>query len=49
MTTAVNYWTHGDPPAAHAWRYLGKTLKIYHCVVCDLRVSKADLKANTDA
>jgi len=47
--TTINYWTHGDPPRAHEWRYLGRVHQKYHCVVCDLRVGKAELKANTDA
>jgi len=52
MTTReINYWTHEtrEGTEAHQWRYLGKTLQTYHCVVCQLRVSKADLKGNTDA
>ena len=50
MTDAIiNYWTHGDPPQAHEWRYLGRKLQSYHCVICDLRVSKAALKGATDA
>ena len=50
MTPAViNYWTHGDPPVVHQWRYLGKPLRMYHCVVCNLRISKGELKENTDA
>ncbi len=53
MTTdaAINYWTHpsGDGDVAHEWRYLGKKAQMYHCVVCQLRVSKAALKEHTDA
>jgi len=52
MTTEkINYWTHGTAanPQLHQWRYLGRRAQAYHCVVCDLRVSKADLKENTDA
>jgi len=47
----VNYWTHGTGSAVrpHEWRYLGKVAQAYHCVVCQLRVTKADLKAATDA
>jgi len=47
----VNYWTHGTGanPQAHQWRYLGKRLQVYHCVVCQLRVTKAALKEATDA
>jgi len=47
----INYWTHETPAGteAHQWRYLGKTLQTYHCVVCQLRVTKADLKEATDA
>jgi len=52
MTTdTVNYWTHGEGPnrEGHQWRYLGKKAQAYHCVVCQLRATKADLKAATDA
>ena len=47
----VNYWTHGTGAAKqpHQWRYLGRLKQAYHCVVCDLRVTKAALKAATDA
>lgn len=47
----VNYWTHG--PATnkrpHEWRYLGRVAQAYQCAVCELRVSKGDLKEATDA
>lgn len=52
MTTEnQNFWTHttGAGAAPHQWRYLGKVAQAYHCVVCDLRVSKAKLKRETDA
>lgn len=52
MTTdKINYWTHGTDanPRAHEWRYLGRKLQTYHCVVCNLRVTKAALKEATDA
>ena len=47
----INYWTHGTAanPRPHEWRYLGKAKQAYHCPVCQLRVSKADLKGATDA
>ena len=46
----INYFACGTPTtmAPHVWRYLGKGLG-YHCPRCDLRVTKAELKANTDA
>lgn len=52
MTTEeINYWTHGtgDALRPHEWRYLGKKAQMYHCVVCQLRVTKAALKEHTDA
>jgi len=50
-TSAVNYWTHGSDanPRPHEWRYLGRVAQGYQCTVCQLRVTKGDLKANTDA
>jgi len=47
----VNYFTHGTGNARrpHVWRYLGKVAQAYHCIECDLRVSKVQLKENTDA
>lgn len=49
--TKVNYYTHGTGAAQrpHEFRYLGRAAQGYQCMVCQLRVSKADLKANTDA
>jgi len=44
-----NYWTHGTPAQPHSWRYLGKRAQAYHCGVCDMRVSKPELKGATDA
>lgn len=52
MTTeTVNYWTHGSGAAvrSHEWRYLGRVLQAYQCVICQLRVPKPALKAATDA
>ncbi len=52
MTTEkINYWTHGTAanPQVHQWRYLGKRIAVYHCVICDLRVTKNELKGATDA
>ena len=52
MTTeTVNYWTHGpaNNERPHEWRYLGKLTQAYHCTVCQLRVTKAELKKATDA
>ena len=47
----VNYFTHGTDanPRQHEWQYLGRVAQAYRCNVCQLRVSKAELKANTDA
>lgn len=44
-----SYWTHGDPPQVHDWQYLGKIAQAYRCAVCGIRVSKVDLKKETDA
>ncbi len=52
MTTeTVNYWTHGPKTdmRPHEWRYLGREKQAYVCVVCQLRVTKVELKAETDA
>lgn len=52
MTTeVVNYWTHGAKGSErpHEWRYLGRVAQAYHCGVCQLRVTKGELKAATDA
>lgn len=53
MTTEVenvNLWTHGTGAAKrpHEWRYLGRAKQAYHCVICQLKVTKAELKAGTD-
>ncbi len=50
-TTRSNYWTHGTAAnrQPHQWRYLGRKLQTYHCIVCDMRVTKATLKEATDA
>ena len=51
MTTeTANYWTHGSGAAKrpHNWRYLGKD-NGYHCIECDMRCSKRELKEATDA
>jgi len=47
----IDYWAHGTATSArpHEWRYLGRVAQAYHCGLCDTRVTKADLKANTDA
>jgi len=52
MTTEkLNYWTHG--PATnkqpHEWRYLGRIAQTYQCRVCEMRVTKAELKGATDS
>jgi len=52
MTTeTVNYWTHGSGASVrpHEWRYLGRVAQAYRCAICQLEVTKADLKAATDA
>jgi len=50
-TEKVNYWTHGTDanPRPHEWRYLGRVAQAYQCSICQVRVSKLELKANTDA
>jgi len=50
-TSDTNYYTHGTgaAKAPHAWRYMGRVAQAYICTVCQLHVSKADLKAATDA
>jgi len=50
-TTAVNYWTHGTDanPRSHEWRYLGRAAQAYRCAICQLQVTKGELKAATDA
>ena len=50
-TGLVNYWTHGEGvnERPHEWRYLGRVAQMYMCIVCQLRVTKADLKEATDA
>ena len=47
----INYWTHGTGANVrpHEWRYLGKKAQAYHCVVCQMRVSKAVFKEATDS
>lgn len=52
MTTeGVNYYTHGTGNARrrHDWRYLGKEKQAYVCMECELRVTKLELRAGTDA
>jgi len=52
MTTeGQSYWVHGSANnrQPHQWRYLGRKAQAYHCIVCDMRASKAALKENTDA
>jgi len=52
MTTeTTSIWTHGTGAAKrpHEWQYLGRKAQEYRCAVCQLRVSKTDLKAETDA
>ena len=46
-----NIWTHGTGAAKrpHEWQYLGRAAQAYRCPVCQHRVSKAELKAETDA
>ena len=50
MNSDENYWTCGTGAAKkpHAWRYLGRG-NGYHCPLCDLRVTKEELKEHTDA
>ena len=53
MTTeqVENPYTHGTGTAKrpHDWRYLGRKAQAYRCAVCQLVISKAKLKAETDA
>jgi len=52
MTTETeNIWTHGTGGAKrpHEWQYLGRVAQEYRCTVCQMRVTKAALKAATDA
>lgn len=48
---AINYYTHGDGAAVapHTWRYQGRVAQAYICIVCQLRVTKRELKEATDA
>jgi len=48
--TVLDYWTHGTGEAKrpHEWRYLGRASQMYHCVICQLRVTKVSLKEATD-
>lgn len=51
-STAVSFYTHSwgnEERRPHVWRYMGKKAQAYMCMECELRVSKADLKAATDA
>lgn len=49
--TKDNLWTHGTGAAKrpHEWRYLGRIKQEYMCTICQLRVSKRELKEGTDA
>jgi len=55
MTTeksvTINYWTHETPAGVlpHQWEYLGRKAQGYRCVICQLRVTKSELKVATDA
>ena len=44
-------WTHGtgNQQAVHAWEYLGRKAQEYRCKVCQSRVTKAEMKEETDA
>ena len=50
-SSGSGYLTHGEGKdrAPHEWRYLGRVAQTYLCTICQLRVSKSDLKAATDA
>jgi len=50
MVATNGIWTHGEGAAEypHQWAYLGKGLQTYRCWVCQMRVSKATLKAQTE-
>jgi len=49
--TKDNLFTHGTGAAKrpHEWRYLGRVAQAYVCTVCQMRVTKSELKAATDA
>lgn len=51
MTTEIDYWVHDTTvgPKPHQWRYLGRVAQAYQCILCQLRVTKSELKAATDA
>ena len=46
-----NLLTHGTGAnrRPHEWRYLGRVAQAYRCTTCQLQVTKAQLKAATDA
>lgn len=48
-TTSI--WTHDVDGTVrpHEWQYLGKKAQAYRCAICQHRVTKAELKAGTDA
>ena len=53
MTTELesNLYTHkfGTAVTAHSWRYEGRKKQSYICMVCQLKVTKGELKEATDA
>jgi len=50
-TELASIWTHDVDGIVrpHEWQYLGKKAQSYRCAVCQVVVTKAHLKAETDA
>lgn len=44
----MDYW-RCENGELHDWEYLGRTVQAYRCRGCQVKVSKADFKAATDA
>ena len=51
MVDSNDIWTHGtgNGERPHEWQYLGRKAQAYRCGVCQLRVTKTEMKAETDA
>lgn len=50
-TVSVDYWQCAglpEPRPMHDWMYFGKKTQIYRCRRCGVRVTKDQLKENTD-
>ena len=48
---AESIWTHDVDGVSrpHEWQYLGRKAQAYRCWVCQVTVTKSELKAKTDA